>query len=162
MQPTLTRKNQQPHEKGKRLYVTIHVDDLLVIGDEHAAFTFLQKLEAEEGWKLETKGPFGLHGRFDYWKTKTEIKEDRLAVRPDDAHITDLEKLAKPGPRDRKTPCAGNSNPLSKEDEAMDENDWREFRSCVGKLLHVASEPPDCQYLVQGLTSFMQKLTKEA
>ena len=42
MQPTLTRKNQQPHEKGSRLYVTIHVDDLLVIGDERAAFTFLQ------------------------------------------------------------------------------------------------------------------------
>jgi hypothetical protein len=60
MQPTLTRKNQQPHEKGSRLYVTIHVDDLLVIGDERAAFTFLQKFEAEEGWKLEKKGPFGL------------------------------------------------------------------------------------------------------
>ena len=91
-----------------------------------------------------------------------EIKEDGVTVRPDDAHITDLEKLAKPGPRDRKTPCAGNSNQLSKEDEEMDENDWRKFRSCEGKLLHVASERPDCQYVVQGLASFMQKLTKEA
>ena len=42
MQPTLMRKKQQPHEKGNRLYVTIHVDDLLVIGDENAAYTFFQ------------------------------------------------------------------------------------------------------------------------
>ena len=44
----------------------------------------------------------------------------------------------------------------------MDENDWKKIRSCVGKLLHVASERPDCQYVAQGLAFFMQKLTKEA
>ena len=36
------------------------------------------------------------------------------------------------------------------------------FVAAMGKLLHVASERPDCQYVVQGLASFMQKLTKEA
>jgi hypothetical protein len=73
---------------------------------QHLRF-FNQKLEEEEGWKLEKKGPFGLHDRFDYLKRKMEIKEDGVTVRPDDAHIIDLEKLAELGPRDRKTPCAG-------------------------------------------------------
>ena len=61
---------------------------------QHLRF-FNQKFEAEEGWKLEKKGPFGLHDRFDYWKTKMEIKEDGVTVRPDDAHITDLGKTCK-------------------------------------------------------------------
>ena len=71
-------------------------------------------------------------------------------------------KLAELGPRDRKTPCAGDFNQLSKDDETMSENDWTKFRSCVGKLLYVASERPDCQCVVQGLASFMQKPTKKA
>ena len=41
-------------------------------------------------------------------------------------------------------------------------NDWTKFRSSMGKLLYVASGRPDCQYVVQGLASFMQKPTKEA
>lgn len=44
--------------QGKRLYLTIHVDDLFVVGDQLLVEKFFRQLEEREGWKLEKKGPF--------------------------------------------------------------------------------------------------------
>ncbi len=43
MQPSLMRLKEDPHRPGKRLYITIHVDDLFVVGDENGAKEILQK-----------------------------------------------------------------------------------------------------------------------
>ena len=164
MQPSLMRLKEDPHRPGKRLYITIHVDDLFVVGDENEAKKFFKNLEEQEGWKLEKKnGPFKDMDRFDYLKRKMEIVENGCEVRPDDSHIRELAKLAGTEKRSYKlTPCANDFNKLSKEDEKMPEEKWLSYRSCVGKLLYLSPDRPDIQFVVQGLAAFMKEPTKKA
>ena len=134
------------------MYITIHVDDLFVVGDENEAKTFFKNLEEKEGWKLEKKGPFKDMDRFDYLKRKMEIVENGCEIRADDSHIRELAKLSGTEKRSYKlTPCASDFNKLSKEDEKMPEERWLTFRSCVGKLLYLSPDRPDIQFVVQGL-----------
>ena len=63
MQPSLMRLKEDPHQPGKRLYITIHVDDLFVVGDENEAKKFFKNLEEKEGWKLEKERTFQRHGQ---------------------------------------------------------------------------------------------------
>ena len=163
MQPSLMRLKEDPHLPGKRLYITIHVDDLFVVGDENEAKKFFKNLEEQEGWKLEKKGPFKDMDRFDYLKRKMEIVEDGCEIRADDSHIRELAKLSGTEKRSYKlTPCASDFNKLSKEDEKMPEEHWLTFRSCVGKLLYLSPDRPDIQFVVQGLAVFMKEPTKKA
>ena len=163
MQPSLMRLKEDPHQPGKRLYITIHVDDLFVVGDENEAKKFFKNLEEKEGWKLEKKGPFKDMDRFDYLKRKMEIVENGCEIRADDSHIRELAKLSGTEKRSYKlTPCASDFNKLSKEDEKMPEEHWLTFRSCVGKLLYLSPDRPDIQFVVQGLAVFMKEPTKKA
>ena len=164
MQPSLMRLKDDLHKPGKPLYITIHVDDLFVVGDVAEAERFFEKLDQEEGWKLEKKGPFKVGDRFDYLKRKMELENDCCEIRPDDiaadSHILALNNLVGVNAMSYKqTPCAGDFNKLSKDDEKMDESRWLDYRSCVGKLLYLAPDRPDIQYVVQGLAAFMKEPT---
>ena len=57
MQPTLMRMKKKSHEEGHRLYATIHVDDLMLVGDEALAMKFLGQKTKVGSWKR--RGPLG-------------------------------------------------------------------------------------------------------
>ena len=96
------------------------------------------------GWKLEKKGPFGLHDRFDYLKRKMEIKEDGVMVSRWCTHHWFGKTCRTGAPRHKDT---------------MRWNDWTKFPSSVGKLRLLSVLI--CQYVVRGLAPFMQKPTEE-
>ena len=90
-----------------------------------------------------------------------EVVENGITVRADSEHIRELAKLThveklKP----RTTPTDHNLTKLSKDDEPMEENEVTRFRSAVGKLLYIAPDRPDIQFVSQGLAALMQRPTK--
>ena len=92
-----------------------------------------------------------------------EMMEDGVTIRPDDEHIMQVVKHAGvKGQKDKSAPCATNLNTLSKEDEKLGEQEAALFRSCVGKLLYIAPDRPDVQYVTQGLSAFMKERTQTA
>ena len=163
MQPTMMKKPEAPEgsDTGGKLYLTIHVDDLLLVGDEPEVEKFISHME-RKGWKTEKRGPLYM-GSFSYLKREMELIEKGITIRPDKQHIKELAKLTNVEHRKhRTTPGDGNFNRSSKDDEPMKHEDITKYRSCVGKLLYISPDRPDVQYVAQGLAGFMQQPTKKS
>ena len=163
MQPTMMKKPDDPGEMNKdgQLYLTIHVDDLLLIGHEGEVEKFIKYMESK-GWKTEKRRPL-YSGSFNYLKREMELIDRGITIRPDKQHIKELARLTKVEQRKcRSTPGDGNFTKLSKEDDPLDYNDITVYRSAVGKLLYIAPDRPDVQYIAQGLAAFMQKPAKNS
>ena len=80
MQPTMMKKPEAPKgsETGGKLYLTIHVDDLLLVGDELEVESFISYMGIK-GWKTEKRGPLYM-GSFSYLKREMELIEARQAT----------------------------------------------------------------------------------
>ena len=100
-------------------------------------------------------------GRFKYLKRNIEVVEGGVTIRPDAHQIEELAELCgvtKQKPRT--TPTDHKFNKLTKEDEKVAEGEVTRFGSCIGKLLYIAPDRPDVQFVAQGLASLMQQPTK--
>lgn len=149
MQPTMMKKPESSgkEDDGGKLYLTTHVDDLLLISHEKEVERFITYME-RKNWKTKKRGP---------------LYAGSLAIRSDKQHIKELAKLTKVEQRKcRSTPGDGNFNKLSKDDEPMDYDEITTYRSADGKLLYIAPDRPDVQYIATGLAAFMQKPTKKS
>ena len=156
LQPSLMKKFDNS------MCLTIHVDDLLLLGRDSEIERFFKFLE-NGGWKLEAYGPFKPYEKFQYLKHKMMFNDLGVVIRPDEDHILEAAELAEvTSRRFRTTPTTSEFNKLSKEDDLLDEGERTRFRSVVGKLLYISPDRPDIQYVTQGLASFMQSPTKKA
>ena len=156
MQPSLFNNG------NGRLVLTIHVDDVFLIGAEFETAEFLKYL-GRVGWKTEVYGPFKIGDTFVYLKRKVLVVENGFIVRPDDSHIAELVKLTGvKSKKTKKTPTTTEFNKLSNEDEELTGEDVKLYRSCVGKLLYLSPDRPDIQYVTQGLAGYMKSPTKRA
>ena len=162
MQPTMMKKDKKvKDEDNGRLFLTIHVDDLLLIGDEEEVERFISYME-QKSWKVEKRGPL-YQGNFSYLKRNMEMIENGIVIRPDKEHIKALAKVTNVENRKfRTTPGDSSFTKLSKDDEPMADEDVTKYRSAVGKILYIAPDRPDIQFVAQGLASLMQKPTKKA
>lgn len=135
MQPTMMRSSKKSEGGNKRnLYLTIHVDDLLIVGVEEEVERFIKFMEAKL-WKVEKRGPW-YAGPFHYLKRSMEIVDKGIAIRPDQEHIKELAKVTNVlNRKPRSTPGDGNFTKLKKDDEAMPAAQVTLYRSAVGKLL---------------------------
>ena len=68
MQPTLF--------KLKDLVISVHVDDLLLLGSKTAMNNFIDYLKTKAGWKMDIEGPFKNIDEFMYLKRKYSITRD--------------------------------------------------------------------------------------
>ena len=165
MQPSLMRRKICDHSGSGRLYLTIHVDDLLMVGDEGEAEKFFEYLRSF-GWSLESQGPMEVGEKFEYLKRKMRMTENGVIIRPDTAHIDDIAKICnKKKKAPRKTPTTTDFSKLAtdpSEDEELSPDMQYVYRSCVGKLLYLAPDRPDVQFVAQGLSSFMKTPTWRA
>ena len=145
------------------LLISVHVDDLIMLGSPEASSKFLQFLQEEQKWKLDIEGPFHQIGdEFVYLKRKYSICHDGVVIRPDQKHIEELARMTgvetkKP----KKVPCSTSISELDTSAE-MNAQEATDFRSCVGKLLYIAGERPDCQYGIHCLARKMAKPTWNA
>ena len=69
MQPSLMKKKGQTKVKKDRIFLTIHVDDLLVVGAEEEVEKFFKYLTGV-GWRYEKEGPMEYWEKFEYLKRK--------------------------------------------------------------------------------------------
>ena len=61
MQPTLLMMK-------KEMYITVHVDDIFMVGNEMMLKNFVEYMRKRKGWNNEVKGPFGMNEKFHYLK----------------------------------------------------------------------------------------------
>ncbi|CAJ1423224.1 unnamed protein product [Effrenium voratum] len=149
MQPTLMKLDRE-------LYISLHVDDLLMVGTEEKRREFMEFLHDE------VQGPFDIGECFEYLKRKIDRTYEGFVIRPDPKHIEDIAQKAdiKIG-NYKKTPARSD---LGKRDGSAEpsEVETSKFRSIVGKMLYIGGERPDCQHAINALASWMSKPTKTA
>ena len=131
MQPTLMRKvGSNIDDKEGQIFLTIHVDDLVIVADEGEMQKFMKFLRSKN-WSVEVKGPFNMSlGRFKYLKRNIEVVEGGVTIRPDARQIEELAELCgvtKQKPRT--TPTDHKFNKMTKEDEKVAEGQVTRFRS---------------------------------
>ena len=155
MQPTLLMKVNE-------IYITVHVDDVFMVGREEKLRAFVNHLKEKMKWSIEEKGPFRSGETFHYLKREFVLYNNWCDIRCD---YKQYESLAKDmdiyKKAYRKTPT---SQEFSKKDESeeLQGEDITRCRSVVGRLMYLAGERPDAQFAIQSLAKFMSKPTRQA
>ena len=155
MQPTLFLRQGN-------MYLTVHVDDVFMVGTPQILQEFVMFLKNVKKWKVEAKGPFTAGEKFLYLKRQFKITDDHCDIRCDRKQYYGLEKELDLFCRAyRKTPLDQNftrkdDSPLLEADEVT------KFRSIVGRLMYMASERPDAQFGIQCLARKMSAPAKQA
>ena len=156
MQPTLFMKT-------KDIYITVHVDDVFMVGKEKSLRAFVNYLKEEMKWSVEEKGPFRSGETFHYLKREFVMYDDWCDIRCDyrqyESLAKDVEDIFKKACR--KTPT---NQEFSKKDdsEELQGEDITRYRSVVGRLMYLAGERPGAQFAIQSLAKFMARPTKQA
>ena len=156
MQPTLMMMPGQ-------LYLTVHVDDVFMVGTEEKLQQFVNYLKKEKEWTVEEKGPFPPGSKFHYLKRQFDWWKRSCTIRCDHKQYDNLEKDV-PAVHSRfykKTPM---SSDFGKKDESpeLEGEAITKYRSIVGKLMYISGERPDAQHAIQCLARSMSKPTEMA
>ena len=155
MQPTLLMIH-------KVIYITVHVDDAFMVGDEKALKEFVDFFKMKKKWSIEEKGPFLMGERSSYLKRDFAFYRSWCDIRCDYKQYESLGKemdLFKKAYR--KTPM---EQSFSKRDESeeLEGAEVTRYRSVVGRLMYLAGERPDAQFAIQNLARFLSRPTKQA
>ena len=142
MQPTLLMK-------AKEIYITVHVDDVFMVGKEQSLRDYVKHLQAK-GWNVEEKGPFRIGDKFHYLKREFRLCRDCCDIRCDYKLYESLaEDTIVYRKAYRKIPM---DQSFAKKDESpqLEGQDITKFRSVVGRLMYLAGERPDSSRPLQG------------
>ena len=131
-------------------FLMVHVDDLLVVGTRQAVVEqLIPSLKSRYSVSIETVSKGGDELCF-LKRTHCLLDDGRLLIKCHPKHLGQLCKLLHLNPKlqGKKTP--GHSeleNPdTSKE---LSGNDASIYRSCVGILLYLSGDLPQCQYVIR-------------
>ena len=155
MQPTLL------YIPGE-LYLTVHVDDVFMVGITQRLRGFVNYLKEKKSWNVEEKGPFKPGERFHYLKREFTLRPHHCDERCDRKQYDGLEKDVDLFSKFyRKTPLDAN---FTKKDTspALEGGEVTRYRSIVGRLMYLAGERPDAQFAIQCLARHMAKPTAQA
>ena len=151
----------------KKVYLTIHVDDLLVIGSQFDCKWFLDELS--QHFKLKSNGPFqcGQTAEVQYLKKNIIITPDGIAIEPCKQYIPKLlELLHIENRREKSLPNHANLETYHKdrilENECLTGDLVRQFRGGLGLCLYLAQDRPDVQEAVRILSTYMGTPTVRA
>ena len=155
MQPTLMMMDSL-------LYLTVHVDDVFMVGREDKVRELIRYFKEEKQWNVEEKGPFRQGDKFFYLKRQFNLGRKHCDIRCDRKQYDSFEKEVDVYSKFyRKTPL--DANFAKKDDsEALEGAEITKYRSIVGRLMYMAGERPDAQYAIQCLARHMAKPTKNA
>ena len=144
------------------MYLTVHVDDVFIVGREDKVRELIQHFKEEKRWNVEEKGPFRQGDKFFYLKRQFNLGMRHCDIRCDRKQYDSFEKEVDVYSRFyRKTPF--DANFTKKDDSAeLEGAEITKYRSIVGRLMYMAGERPDAQYAIQCLARHMSKPTKNA
>ena len=144
---------------NRKIYLPIHVDDLLVVG---AAFDCKCFFEALSGhFNLKSTGPFSCGGpaEVQYLKKNVIVTREGIVVEPCKQYTPKLlELLHIENRRDKTCPHQNNLEVYSPEKilpgELLRADQRRVFRGGPGLCLYFAQERPDAQEAVRVLSTY--------
>ena len=144
------------------LYLTVHVDDVFIVGREDKVREFVIYLKDEKRWNVEEKGPFALGSKFYYLKRQFELTSTCCDIRCDRKQYDSFEKDVDLYTKFyRKTPLHSNYGKRD-DSEPLQGEEVTKFRSIVGRLMYMAGERPDAQFGIQCLARQMAKPTRQS
>ena len=146
--------------KVKQMYVTIHVDDLLVIGSHDDCNWF--KEEISKCFTVKSDGPYSTDDKWEsqYLKRTLICNETGIVVEPNKKYIPKLLELLKiENRRGKSLPHHAQLESYSAErvleKEKLGADDSRIFRGGLGICLYLAQDRPDVQESVRTLSGYM-------
>ena len=144
----------------KKLYLTIHVDDLLVVGSMFDCKWFLEELARH--FSLKSSGPFpcGQPAEVQYLKKNLVITPDGISIEPCKQYIPKLlELLQVENRREKSLPNHANLEANHKDkvlaNEGLTGDLVKQFRGGLGLCLYLAQDRPDIQEAVRVLSTYM-------
>ena len=147
-----------PKHGEKEIYLTIHVDDLLVIGSTFDCNWFLTELSKH--FNLKSNGPFpcGQVAEVQYLKKNLTLTPDGIAIEPCKQYIPKLlELLHVENRREKQLPNHANLEAYHKDKVLSNENPTgdlvKQFRGGLGLCLYLAQDRPDIQESVRVLST---------
>jgi hypothetical protein len=153
--------------RTERAYISVHIDDLLVIGSKEHIRDFHERLSKE--LKLKIEGPLqcGDEGSIFYLKREIQFAEDGIYIAPSSRYIPKLmEMLNIQDRRGKGVPHHGCLQIFDPEttgpDEFLGSEEAKLFRSALGICIYVSQERCDIQHSVRVLATYMSKPTKMA
>ena len=159
--PTVFRHGQ------KKIYLTIRVDDLMVIGSVFDCKWFLDELSKQ--FNLKSNGPFpcGQPAEVQYLKKNLIITPEGIAIEPCKQYIPKLlELLHVENRREKSFPNHTNLEAYHKDRVLPKENLTGDlikvFRGGLGLCLYLAQDRPDIQEAVRVLCTYMGTPTVRA
>ena len=146
--------------KVKQMYITIHVDDLLVIGSNDDCNWF--KEEISKCFTVKSDGPYSTDEKWEsqYLKRTLTCNESGIVVEPNKKYIPKLLELLKiENRRGKSLPHHAQLESYSAErvleKEKLGADDSRIFRGGLGICLYLAQDRPDVQESVRTLSGYM-------
>ena len=146
--------------KVKCMYITIHVDDLLIIGAQDECEWF--KAEISQCFTVKSEGPYSLDERWEcqYLKRTLICNETGIVVEPNRKYIPKLLELLKmENRRGKSLPHHAQLEAYSAdrvlEAEKLGTAEGKVFRGGLGICLYLAQDRPDIQESVKTLAGYM-------
>ena len=146
--------------KVKCMYITIHVDDLLVIGSQDDCEWF--KSEISKCFTVKSEGPYSLDERWEcqYLKRTLICNETGIVIEPNERYIPKLLELLKmENRRGKSLPHHAQLEAYSAdrvlEAEKLGISESKVFRGGLGICLYLAQDRPEIQESVKTLAGYM-------
>eukprot|EP00435_Cladocopium_sp_Y103_P060379 s975_g22.t1 len=152
---------------NRKIYVNIHVDDILLVCNPGDVEWFQQTVGETLTMKLD--GPYlpGSGKQLMYLKKTMTMQPNGILIQPSSTYIPKLVALMKVSGRRKKglpyhATLENFNADLMLESELLDAEQAATFRSGLGLVLYLAMDRPDIQFAVKTLASYMSKPSVKA
>ena len=152
---------------SRRVFLTVHVDDVLLIGSTFDCNWCLEELSKK--FSLKSNGPFpvGQTAELQYLKKNILVSSEGIVIEPCKQYIPKLIELL--GVENRREKSCPHHNGLEVYDrerilpkELLNPEQTKLFRGGLGLCLYLAQDRPDIQEAVRVLSTFMGSPTIRA
>ena len=140
----------------------IHVDDLLVVGSRKAVTEqLIPHMQSRYEVSIEIMSNVGDELTF-LKRTHQLLESGRMVVKIHGKHLDQLCKLLQLSKRLQNKKSPGHSEiEIPDKTEELSAHDGSIYRSCVGILLYLSPDLPQCQYVIRCLSTFSSKPTQK-
>ena len=140
----------------------IHVDDLLVVGSRKAVTEqLIPHMQSRYEVSIEIMSNVGDELTF-LKRTHQLLESGRMVVKIHGKHLDQLCKLLQLSKRLQNKKSPGHSEiEIPDKTEELSAHDGSIYRSCVGILLDLSPDLPQCQYVIRYLSTFSSKPTQK-
>ena len=141
----------------------VHIDDILIVGSRKTVLEeLIPSLQAKYTVSIEIMSGPGDEVTF-LKKTHQLLSDGRMIIRIHPKHLEQLCKLLHLSKRLQNKRSPGHSEIETPDTtEELDQHDASVYRSCIGILLYLSPDLPQCQYVIRYLSTCASRPTHKA